>query len=699
MWPVVVEAGSLLAVAICAWGWFTVSRRLAESTREREDLANSSAVIEVERRMLELVAQGAPLSEVLNTLTAAIERISPECQCTVMLLDEEHRQRLLIASGPSLSQAYLQAIDGLEIGPDVGACGTAAFKNETVVVEDIANDPKFASARDFVLSHGLRSCWSQPVRDSNSTVLGTFAIYHRFVARPRPEELRMARVAAQLAGNSIERIRAQKELSDAIKRLNLAETVARFGTWEADFKRDILTLSEGLAVLMEREPSKLQLTKAEFDAMVHPDDRGVMGGGANPTESQAGSIRDEFRLLLPSGAVRWMRSQWCFEAGEGVPTRATGAMIDITQEKNMLARSEQERARAETAARHARQAERLEQEHKTILELVANDQPLNRIVAAICEAVVAQLAGSLCAIKIQLPGGTQISHYPGFPGELERALDSVELASVSETTSFLPIGRLSNGQGWAAFVRSSPGLQHRYYQAVNVVLNSSIIGVIIVLSREECAESSGEQKLLESWGRIASLALERRGLYDELSFRARYDSLTSLLNRAALYESLDACFHDGGGKRSPAAVLYLDLDSFKPINDGHGHDAGDAVLQQVSRRILGQVRATDTVARIGGDEFVIVLPGLGDRAEASRIADAIAGAVARPIEFGGQQLRIKGSIGISMYPVDGSNTDTLLRCADEDMYRVKLSHRGERPKSDDRVSDSELVTTTNRQIA
>jgi diguanylate cyclase len=172
-----------------------------------------------------------------------------------------------------------------------------------------------------------------------------------------------------------------------------------------------------------------------------------------------------------------------------------------------------------------------------------------------------------------------------------------------------------------------------------------------------------------------------------------------LLNRAALYESLGVCFHDSGGKPSPAAVLYLDLDSFKPINDGHGHDAGDAVLQQVSRRILDEVRATDTVARVGGDEFVIVLPGLGDRGEARRIADALAGAVARPIEFGGQQLCITGSIGISMYPVDGSDTDTLLRCADEDMYRVKLSHRGDRPKSDGGVSESDLITTTSRLIA
>jgi diguanylate cyclase (GGDEF)-like protein len=222
---------------------------------------------------------------------------------------------------------------------------------------------------------------------------------------------------------------------------------------------------------------------------------------------------------------------------------------------------------------------------------------------------------------------------------------------------------------------------------------------MIMLAQDECAQSSAEHKLLESWGRIASLALERRGLYDELSFRARYDSLTSLLNRAALYESLDACFHDSAGKPSAAAVLYLDLDSFKPINDGHGHDAGDAVLQQVSRRILAEVRATDTVARIGGDEFVIVLPGLGDRCEASRIADKIASAVARPIEFDGRQLRIEGSIGISMYPVDGCNTDTLLRCADEDMYRVKLSHRGDTAKSDGQTSEAELSTSASRLIA
>src|SRR5579863_6527817 len=166
MWFEFIAASLFVATGICAAGWVRTRRRLAESTREREDLANSSLVIEEERRMLELVAKGAPLSEVLNTLTRAIERISPGALCTVMLLDEEHRRFLMAASGPSVGEYYLNAVNGLEIGQDVGACGAAAFRNETVVVEDISTDYKFAQARDFVLGHGLRSVWSQPVRDS-----------------------------------------------------------------------------------------------------------------------------------------------------------------------------------------------------------------------------------------------------------------------------------------------------------------------------------------------------------------------------------------------------------------------------------------------------------------------------------------------------------------------------------------------------
>jgi diguanylate cyclase (GGDEF)-like protein len=644
-------------------------------TREREDLAKSALVIEVERQMLELVAKGASLSEVLDTLTRAIEQLSPESHCTIMLLDEEHRRYLSIASGPSLPQAYLQAINRLEIGPEVGACGSAAFRNDTIVIDNIATDERFASARDFVLSHGLRSCWSQPIRDSRNTVLGTFAIYRRKIASPRPEELRMTRVAAQLAGNAIERIRAEMRLRETIERLNLAETVARFGIWESNFQKNIMTLSAGLAQMMERPVSQFQLTRAEFQAMVHPDDRKGVLDAVDPSNARSGTIQDEFRLVLPSGAIHWMRSRWCFEPDESPPTRASGAMIDITKEREEVAQAEQELARAEAATRVAHKAEMLEQDRKEILELVANDQPLDGIIAAVADAVASHLPGSLCSIRIEAADDSHISVYPGFPENLAATLEQIGITSINLTAASSPVEQLADDARWFRFIQSCGLLPYKRYRAVPVTRSSRLTGVIISLFTEDCADGRAEHTLLESWGRVASLAVERRGLYEQLSFRAQYDSLTALLNRAALYDRVDSWIRGNSAARSPMAVVYLDLDGFKQINDTHGHGAGDKALQRVSAHILESVRRTDMVARLGGDEFVIVLPGVGELTEARRIADLVAIAIAQPFAYGGRELKIGVSFGISFYPADGDNTEALLKIADEDMYRAKLERR------------------------
>jgi diguanylate cyclase (GGDEF)-like protein len=679
MWLEFIAPLLLLGVGVAGIGWLKTARRLNTTTREREDLAKSALVIEVERQMLELVAKGASLTEVLDTLTRAIEHLSPESNCTIMLLDEEHRRFLSVASGPSLPPVYLQALARLEIGPEVGACGSAAFRNETIVIDNIATDSRFAAARDFILSHGLRSVWSQPIRDSRNTVLGTFAIYRGKVASPRAEELRMTRVAAQLAGNAIERIRAEMQLRETIERLNLAETVARFGIWESNFQKDIMTLSAGLALMMERPVSQFQLTRSEFYAMVHPEDRKGLLDTVDPANARTGTIQDEFRLVLPSGAIHWMRSRWCFEPDESPPTRASGAMIDITKEREEAVQAELELARAEAATRVAHKAEKLEQDRKEILELVANDQPLDGIIAVMADAVASHLPGSLCSIRIEASDDSHISIYPDFPENLASALEQIGITSINPTLASAPIDKLSDDARWLRFIQSSGQSSgqspYRRYRAVPVMRSSRLTGMIISLFKEDRADGHTEQNLLESWGRIACLAVERRGLYEQLSFRAQYDSLTALLNRAALYDRVDSWIRANSAMRNPMAVVYLDLNGFKQINDTHGHGAGDKVLQHVSAHILESVRKTDVVARIGGDEFVIVLPGVSELTEARRIADLVAAAIARPLAYGGRELRIGASFGISVYPIDGDNTDALLKIADEDMYRAKLEHR------------------------
>jgi diguanylate cyclase (GGDEF)-like protein len=205
--------------------------------------------------------------------------------------------------------------------------------------------------------------------------------------------------------------------------------------------------------------------------------------------------------------------------------------------------------------------------------------------------------------------------------------------------------------------------------------SSRLTGMIVSLFAEDRPDWHAEQSLLESWGRFASLAVERRGLYEQLSFRAQYDSLTALLNRAALYDRVDSLIRANPAKRSPMALVYVDLDGFKQINDMYGHGAGDKVLQHVAAHILESVRRTDVVARLGGDEFVIFLPGVGELTEARRIADLVAAAIARPVAYGDCELRIGASFGISIYPTDGDTTDALLKIADEDMYRAKQERR------------------------
>jgi diguanylate cyclase (GGDEF)-like protein len=663
----------VLAAGFTTAGWVRSVRRLHESLRDREDLANSSQVIEEERQMLELIADGAPLEKVLNTLNFAIERLSPGALCSVMLLDEESRRYLSVASAPSLPRDYLRGLVHLEIGPAAGACGTAAYLNETVVVTDIATDPKFAAPREFILSHGLRSCWSQPVRDSRNRVLGTFAIYHSYEASPRHEELRMARVAAQLAGNAIERTRAQAALAEARKRLHLAERVARFGIWEADFHKASFAISRQLANLMELPEDRSFLTKQEFEAAIHPEDLQALSAALDPVNAREGTIRHEFRLLA-GDEVRWVVSHWRFDMTSVPPERATGAMIDITHERRMLAESQRARAEAEAAAEAARQAERLEQDRTIILEMVAKDEPLREIAQSMACAIASHLAQSVCAIRIELPDAPPVSVFAGVTDRPAQVLSHLEITSVRQSARPEAVRYLSASPEWQEFLGGADNFPHRFYRAVPILRNSLLIGLILEFS-EGGVTCQMDEYLLESWSQYATLAVERRGLYDQLSFRAQYDSLTNLLNRASLYDRAGAQILRAAPGSTSMAVLYLDLDRFKDINDRYGHAAGDKVLQDVSRRIQLGIRRTDYAARIGGDEFVVILPGVSDRGEARRIADLLSHAIEAPVLFEGRELFVGASFGISIAPDDGIDIDTLLSKADDGMYRSKLKNR------------------------
>jgi GAF domain-containing protein len=145
------------------------------------DLRQSDVVAELER--------GDSLEHILDRHLLTVEAMSDSEILTSVLILSEDGKRLTHGAAPSLPQVYREAIDGLEIGPSTGSCGTAAYSGQPVYVTDIATDPRWAAYKDFALPHGLRACWSTPIRDARGKVLGTFAIYHRRLTGPVKDEL------------------------------------------------------------------------------------------------------------------------------------------------------------------------------------------------------------------------------------------------------------------------------------------------------------------------------------------------------------------------------------------------------------------------------------------------------------------------------------------------------------------------------
>ena len=166
-------------------------------------------------------------------------------------------------------------------------------------------------------------------------------------------------------------------------------------------------------------------------------------------------------------------------------------------------------------------------------------------------------------------------------------------------------------------------------------------------------------------------AIERKTMLLRLQQLALYDSLTGLANRTLLLDRLQAALQRANRDEQPLALLYLDLDRFKQVNDHFGHAVGDMLLQQAAQRILQVVRQTDTVARFGGDEFVVLLEQLHQAETALQVAEKLRLALAHPFLLADQQLLISPSIGLAFYPQHGTDSGLLLQRADSAMYQAK----------------------------
>ncbi|MBE3028062.1 histidine kinase [Janthinobacterium sp. BJB1] len=207
--------------------------------------------------LLEMVAKGAPLIPTLNQLLLLIEGQSRGVYCSIMLLDDDG-MHMHSAAGPSLPAEYMALLEGVEIGPGVGSCGTAMFRREQVIVSDIMQDPLWAPYRELAAPFGLRACWSRPIFGQEGKVLGSFAMYYREVRSPDAHEQGLIDTATDLAGIAIGRMRHERELQR--HRAHLEELVAERTAALTQAKEQSEQVNRELAAALEN----LSITQEEL---------------------------------------------------------------------------------------------------------------------------------------------------------------------------------------------------------------------------------------------------------------------------------------------------------------------------------------------------------------------------------------------------------------------------------------------------
>ncbi|SFU73956.1 multi-sensor signal transduction histidine kinase [Polaromonas sp. YR568] len=284
-----------------------------------------------QEQVLALIAGSAPLRQSLEAVVRLIEKSSPDSLCSILLLKG---QKLYLGAAPSLPDSYNQAIEGLQIGENVGACGSAAFRNALVVVEDTQVDPLMQDFRELMQTNNLRACWSTPVVSTDGEVLATFAIYRTYPCRPQAGDLELIAIAARLAGIALQRARAEEALISSEARFReLAENINDV-FYNVDPRTGrLLYISPAYEKIWGRSRESLYADPKSYADAAVAEDQPLLKLARQ--RNRTGKISDiEYRILSPDGKMRWIRdhSYPVFNAS-GVLERVVGTARDITDSK------------------------------------------------------------------------------------------------------------------------------------------------------------------------------------------------------------------------------------------------------------------------------------------------------------------------------------------------------------------------------
>ncbi|MFZ2853470.1 MAG: EAL domain-containing protein [Rhodocyclaceae bacterium] len=316
-----------------------------------------------------------------------------------------------------------------------------------------------------------------------------------------------------------------------------------------------------------------------------------------------------------------------------------------------------------------------------ILEMVVTNSSLEDMLAELVRLIELQHAGTLCSILLLAADGLHVRRgvAPSLPAAFIDALDG------------LAIGPNAGACGAAMYrreivvvsdVREDPlcadccdlAAAHDLracWSAPIMSHDEQVLGSFAIYHHVVHTPDDAERQLIDFATRIARIAIEHRRTQERIRYMADHDALTGLANRTVLRDRVQQAIAQAHRNRCMVALLFIDLDNFKHINDSLGHRVGDRLLQEAANRLTSCLREGDSVARIGGDEFVIVLPALTDGTDAARAGTKVEEALTQAFFVDEHELHISGSIGISLFPADGADVESLMRAADSAMYHAK----------------------------
>ena len=467
-----------------------------------------------------------------------------------------------------------------------------------------------------------------------------------------------------------ERVQREQELTFKDAMTRQAEAITDIGYFMYDHvanRHQFVSQGQANLVGMEVEEFYTRIQSDEdYLALIYSQDRERIRQVYYGVSSEQDGWQVEYRIKRSDGELRWVREIGKIHKRTGKRVEQTiGVVQDVTEQKKI----EQELMYKDALAN---QAEAITDIGHFVYDEIRQkylfaSPGLARIFGAhVDDLVLRNLGGE---------NGIGLVH-PDDSGMVQKIYDRF----MAEGTEWQIEYRLKRPDGEIRWIREM-GKAHMISHGIP----EQSIGVLQDITAQKNAEQeiisardTLEQQVVERTRELANTVKqlqieieEREKITAELHFLANHDALTGLPSLRLCKDRLNQSLAEARRKHQASAVMFLDLDGFKEINDRYGHEFGDSVLRESAARITAEIRETDTVARIGGDEFVIILSSLPEKSIANRIAESLVATIAQPVCVDAVEVAISASIGISLYPDHGVTAEELIRSADKAMYRVK----------------------------